>query len=366
MLKKGKNIAIVLSIIVFLFGFSLWGICKPDNAISESERRVLAQFPTLNRSSVLSGKFMTDFDSYALDQFPLRDQFRTLKGITAFYILGQKDNNGIYIENGYVSKLEYPMNIDSIEYAAKRFRFLYEKYLADRNMPVYLSIIPDKNYFLSRENGYPSIDYEIFLSEVTDRMDFAEYIDIAHLLELSDYYRTDTHWRQEKIEKVARYLTSKMGISLSDEYTQKHVETPFYGVYYGQSALPLPADELCYLDNANLNQCKIYDYEMDSYISFYDLEKAEGNDPYELFLSGPKSLLIIENPKAVSDKELIIFRDSFGSSLAPLLAEGFAKITLVDIRYLSPNMLGRFIDFDNQYVLFLYSTTVLNNSITIK
>ncbi|MBD5089010.1 MAG: hypothetical protein HDT30_09430, partial [Clostridiales bacterium] len=202
MLKKGKNIAIVLSIIVFVFGFSLWGICKPDNAISESERRVLAQFPTLNRSSVLSGKFMTDFDSYTLDQFPLRDQFRTLKGVTAFYILGQKDNNGIYIENGYVSKLEYPMNIDSIEYAAKRFRFLYEKYLADRNMPVYLSIIPDRNYFLSQKNGYPSIDYEIFLSEVTDRMDFAEYIDITHLLELSDYYRTDTHWRQEKIEKV--------------------------------------------------------------------------------------------------------------------------------------------------------------------
>ena len=85
-----------------------------------------------------------------------------------------------------------------------------------------------------------------------------------------------------------------------------------------------------------------------------------------MFLSGSKSLLTIENPNASTDKELIVFRDSFGSSIAPLFAEGYAKITLVDIRYISPNMLGRFIEFTNQDVLFLYSTSVLNNSITIK
>ena len=29
--------------------------------------------------------------------------------------------------------------------------------------------------------------------------DFAEYISISDLLERDDYYKTDTHWRQEKI-----------------------------------------------------------------------------------------------------------------------------------------------------------------------
>ena len=42
-----------------------------------------------------------------------------------------------------------------------------------------------------------------------------------------------------------------------------------------------------------------------------------------------------------------------------------SKITLVDIRYISPAYLGRFIEFDGQDVLFLYSTLVLNNSDTI-
>ena len=52
--------------------------------------------------------------------------------------------------------------------------------------------------------------------------------------------------------------------------------------------------------------------------------------------------------------------------ITPLLAEGYAKITLVDIRYISPSVLGQFLTFAQQDVLFLYSTSVLNNSITIK
>ena len=40
-----------------------------------------------------------------------------------------------------------------------------------------------------------------------------------------------------------------------------------------------------------------------------------------MFLSGSKSLLTITNPSADTDRELVIFRDSFASSLAPLLTE---------------------------------------------
>ena len=72
------------------------------------------------------------------------------------------------------------------------------------------------------------------------------------------------------------------------------------------------------------------------------------------------------SPNAATDKELIVFRDSYGSSLSPLLAEGYAKVTLVDIRYLPAARLGDFVDFHGQDVLFLYSTAVLNNSDTLK
>ena len=62
----------------------------------------------------------------------------------------------------------------------------------------------------------------------------------------------------------------------------------------------------------------------------------------------------------------MIFRDSFGSSLAPLLIEDYAKITLVDIRYIQSGFLGQFIEFDGQDVLFIYGTTILNDSSLLK
>ena len=74
----------------------------------------------------------------------------------------------------------------------------------------------------------------------------------------------------------------------------------------------------------------------------------------------------IENPNAGNDRHLVVVRDSFGSALLPLLAQSYAKVTAVDIRYMMPNLVGNFVDFTDADVLFLYSSTVLNNSITLK
>ncbi len=364
--EKRKDMALVVLTCIFLYGFLLWAVLKPVDAQSASERRPLAAPPTASWDAVFSGAYMTDFEEYALDQFPLRDKLRTVKALTALCAFRQKDNNGVYLRDGYISKLDYPLDLRSVDYAASRFRYVYEQYLADKDMAVYLSVIPDKNAYMAAEHGAPALDYAGLTAALRDRVDFAQYIDLFPFLELPDYYRTDSHWRQETITDAAQYLASQMGATLSGGYTRHLAEAPFYGVYYGQAALPLPGEELYYLSHAALENCRVYDYETGTYISLYDSEQVEGRDPYAFFLAGPKSLLKIENPHATTGKELILFRDSFGSSIAPLLAEGYASITLVDIRYISPSMLGRFISFTNQDVLFLYSTSVLNNSETIK
>ena len=70
---------------------------------------------------------------------------------------------------------------------------------------------------------------------------------------------------------------------------------------------------------------------------------------------------------AATDKTLVVFRDSFGSNLIPLLTESYRTIYAVDIRYLSSQLLGRFLTLDgSEDVLFLYSTMVLHNSRTMK
>lgn len=282
------------------------------------------------------------------------------------YIMGERDENGVYTAQGYAAKLNYPLDEKSVSYAAGRFGFVYEQYLKDKCENIYVAIIPDKNYFLAEENGYPALDYSRLTELLTGQMEYARYIDIFPMLELSDYYRTDTHWRQEKITDVAAFIAAEMGVTLSAEYTEAVLDKPFYGIHCRQADISIEPDTLVYLQNELLSQCRVYDAETDSYLDVYNMELAAGKDPYEIFLSGAKSLLTIENPNAPAEKELIIFRDSYASSIAPLLAEGYSKITLVDIRYLVPDLLGRFVDFHGQDVLFIYSAPVLNNSITIK
>ncbi len=366
MTKKTKHIFITAVMVTFFLSVSLFAWLKPADDFSLSERRKLSQFPELSFKTIVSGDFMSNFENYTLDQFPLRDNFRTLKAMVSLNIFKQKANNDIYVVDGFASKIEYPLNEKSIERAGERFRYVYEKYLKESNTKNYLSIIPDKNYFLGTENGYLSVDYEKMISLLKENTGFLTYIDVTKDLELSDFYKTDTHWREENIVDVAEKIGNEMGTDVKAEYREKILDVDFYGVYYGQSALPLEAEKIKYLTNDILENCKVYDYQNDKEISVYDMEKANGKDPYEMFLGGPLSLVTIENENAKTDKELIIFRDSFGSSIAPLLVEGYENITLVDIRYIHPDLLENYIEFNSQDVLFLYSTSVLNNSETIK
>lgn len=366
MTNKTKHIVITFVMVAFVFGFSLFAWLKPAEDFSLSERRKLSQFPELSFKTVISGDFMSNFENYTLDQFPLRDKFRTLKALVALNIFNQSANNDIYVVDGFASKIEYPLNEDSVKRAGERFQYVYEKYLKNASTKNYLSIIPDKNYFLSSENDYLSIDYDKMISLLRENTDFLKYIDITKELEVSDFYKTDTHWREENIVDVAEKIGSEMGTDVKAKYEEKTLDVDFYGVYYGQSALPLEAEKIKYLENDTLKNCSVYDFQNDKEIDLYDMEKANGKDPYEMFLGGSLSLITIENENAKTDKELIIFRDSFGSSIAPLLVEGYKKITLVDIRYMHPNLLENYIEFNSQDVLFLYSTSVLNNSETIK
>ena len=392
-----RNYVLIISMTVVLMALSLTCWFKKEETFSKSERRALEKFPGISLEDVMNGTFMEEFEKYSLDQFPFRDKFRSLKAMTSYGIFGKKDNNDIYLAEGHLSKMEYPMQTKMLDHAAMRIQDIYDMYLKEHENTCYFSIVPDKNFFLAKENGYLSMDYETLISYMREKVDFAEYIDISGFLSLEDYYRTDTHWRQEKITDVAEYLKKVMlteenidsssimsehGAEISSElsaeekagshmdgnYEMKELEIPFYGVYSGQSALPVKPDKLFYLDNEILRQCKVssYDTGKAKETVLYNMDKAYGNDPYEIFLSGTSALQVIENPLAVQEKELIVFRDSFGSSLVPLLVDGYSKITVIDTRYVQSKILGNLVEFQDQDVLFIYSTMILNNSMSLR
>ncbi len=367
-MNKKSNIILTFIFAILVLGLSITCWLKPETAFSESERRDLATKPELTALTLATGEFMEDFEGYTTDQFPLREQFRTLKALFSTKILGRMENNKIYTWNHHISKMEYPENPEMIDYAVDKFTHIYNKFLKDTDCKLYLSVIPDKNYFLAPKNGYLSLDYSSFIDKFKTRLPYMKYIDIIPLLTEGDYYLTDSHWKQENLQDIAKQLGNAMGVDVTAEYEIVTTKFPFKGVYAGQAAIPTKGDSLKFLTNNTLKNAIVtyYDTGMPKLGEMYNMKKAEGKDPYEMFLSGTMPLVTIENPNAKSDKELILFRDSFGSSLAPLMAEGYKKITAVDIRYIQSDFLGSFIDFEGQDVLFMYSTTLLNNSTALR
>ena len=339
----------------------------PARDFSDSERRKLAQFPDLSVKTVLDGKFMTEFETYSLDQFPLRDTFRRVKALFHYNVLNQKDNNDIYLVDGFAAKLEYPLNEASVSNAVEKFNHIYEKYLTGSETVIFAPV-PDKGYYLAAENGYPAMDYDALFAALEQGMPWALQVDLRDLLSREDYYFTDTHWRQERIAKVAERLCEALGAESfrDEELTQEKVERPFYGVYYGQAALPVEPEEMLVLRNEMLDHCTVYNHETGKTTGIYDWEKLSSRDLYDVYLSGAAALLSIENPHAETQRELIVFRDSFGSSLIPLLVKNYKTVTVVDTRYIAADYVGSLVDFHGQDVLFLHSTLILNSSNTLK
>lgn len=363
--KKTTRIYGVLAVAALWLLLAVWAWVIPSRELSEAERRKLEAFPSISSETLLSGKFMSKFETYTQDQFPLRDSFRQLKAIFSYKVLHKGDNNGIYLADGFAAKLEYPLNVNSVTSAVKKFQKIYDLYLKDSTGKMVFSVVPDKGYYLAEANGYPAMDYEALFREF-EAIPWAQYVDITDCLTAESYYATDTHWRQEKIGLAAKKLAQALDAWQPAEYQTKAVERPFYGVYYGQAALPMEPETLYVLENEVLDGCVVTNHETGAVSGVYDWNKLTSRDLYDVFLSGPVSVLTIENPAAEGERELIVFRDSFGSSLIPLLVQEYAKITVLDIRYVPTAYLEQFVEFGNQDVLFLYSTLVLNNSAMLK
>lgn len=328
-----------------------------------SERRKLAQFPTINLKNITSGKTAEDLDEYASDQIILRDSFRSVKSFWSNYIFMQKDNNGLFLKDGTIYKIEYPLNEQAILKSAEKIQNVYNNYL-NENMRIYYSLIPDKNYYLNSD--YLNMDVnevqKITQSVLGEKM---EYIDITDCLELEDYYRTDLHWKQENIQDVVKKIEDEMNLKdTSNIVYQKQELGDFYGAYYGQLGRKVLSDKITILKNNTTENASVYNVETQNYEAVYNIDKwSNSSDKYDVYLSGATPIITIENPNGPEGKELILFRDSFGSSIAPLLLENYKKITLVDLRYISSAILGNYVEFNNQDVLFLYSTIVLNQNV---
>lgn len=378
----------IYAFLLYLVGMIFVMVICPRREVSQSERRRLAEKPELTLDSLIDKSFMDDTEKYLLDHFPFREKLRRIKAYFSYNVLQQMENNDIYVAGGHASRLDYSMNEASVSRLADKMKDLQQKYFPDKVFCY--AIVPDKNFFLAGENGFPAMDYGYMLNLLSDKLEdenTARYIDIITGLAIDDYYHTDTHWRQEHlfgtVYTIAEAFGAEKSLCLQENDFTAHEIKDYYGVYYGQAALPMEPDTIIYLTNELTDAASVWNLE-DNFSGgrvvmpddagavlqpVYRLDKIEDEkslDKYDVFLGGAASLQIIKSPKASADKRLILFRDSYTSSLAPLLLEAYSEITLIDLRYINSALIGEYVDFADADILFLYNTAIVNQAEMLK
>ena len=359
---RAVGAGLVVAVWAALVGFAWFG---ERSGFSMTERAPLTQAPELTAEALLDGSFMAEFEEFTLDQFPLRDGFRKIKSLFHYYGLQAMDNNKIYIADGYAAEQVYPLNQQSLSYATGRFGFIYERFLKGKAASVHMVTVPDKGYYLAGPAGQLQVDYDRLFTQVRAEMPWADHIDVTGALTIEDYYFTDTHWRQEKLLPAAQVICDGLGVTLG-AFTPTKVDKTFYGVYHSKAALPMAGEALYLMENSMTEGCTVRYLDMNKTGKVYDMDKLESADLYELYLGGARSLIVIDNPQGQPGKELVVFRDSFGSSLVPLLMQDYSKVTLIDVRYITMMAAQNFVSFEGADVLFVYSTLILNDSMLLR
>lgn len=338
-----------LLIIIFVSFISLFGFISLFNKeeISIYERRKLKAFPKI----IDNNNFFDDLDKYLSDHFIFRQDFREVKGFVNYNLFNISINNKATIKDDYLFELT-ETNYKSLDNIVAKVDEIITRF--EINDYEFIAI-PLKNHYAGLDNVSEEIDE--YLSVKIDN-----YHSLKDLLSLSDYYRTDIHLKQERLGSVVSKILELCDVEEKDIEYSFNTYDKFYGSLYAKMAISMKPDTITYLTNDLLNGVKVESVEDKDLLDVYNVSELESLDPYSIYLNGPKAYLKIVN-KNVKNRKLIIFRDSYTSSIAPLLILYFSEIELIDLRYYSSDLLN--IDGDSK-VLFIFGSEVLNNSFSIK
>ena len=259
--------------------------------------------------------------------------------------------NDFYMDSMGTINTEYVTNFTN------KVESVCKEYLSGASN-IYYAVIPSKQYFINDKVENP-FDYTSMMNIIRSGITSAKEIDLTGTLELDDYLKTDPHWKQDSLQKVLNALGETMGFTVDLSTFTKNSVPNFTG-QHGYNKENFAHETMTYLTNDAINNATVDNFQDKDFTKVYNTAKLETDTPYDMFLSGSTPLLTITNESAKSDKELVMFRDSYACSLAPLLIENYKTITLVDLRYMASSLLPQYVDFTGKDVLFIYNDQIIN------
>ena len=367
---KGSDRVGMALFLAFIFVLGALIFIIPDKEFSEQENRALQQRPqlqsTFNGSLIeriqagkfldkyFSGAFAEDVGDYYSDQFPARDFFVGLKGVTEIAVLKGENNDVVLGADGYLlSRMDNP-KIDNVlknyDASAK-----FADRLADGGISVtfaaagrVIDVAEEKLPALYpvdvMHQPWDALDDRAEETHVsgTDAYTDMLYLNLLDPLKAASeagedvMYRTDHHWTTHGAYLAYVELMKLWGMEPLAEsaFTVEVASDAFYGTAWRNAGMKwIEPDTMEFYRFEGDEDFTMTIHDSETVMNgFYDRSYLEKTDKYSSFISGNNAYVTVEK-NGVEDRErLMLVKDSFGHSLAPFLAYHF-DLEIIDLRY---------------------------------
>ncbi len=363
---KYSSRALIGFVLIFLFSFAVLIYAIPDKEESEQEGRMLQTFPKIQSTyhgglleriaagkfldRYFDGKFSKEIADYYADQFPARNFFVGLKGVTEIALCRGENNEILLAGDGYLLTRmdDDPGCADFLAGNVAAVR-QFASALAEEDVEVTLAVAGRSIDMMSSVYpvGYPEDAHHAIWDTMDTAAEGLLYLNLRDVLmpyvEAGEavMFRTDHHWtvRGAYYAYCAILTAWDMEPLPIEAFTAETASDAFYGTSWRKAGMKWIAPDVLEFyrwDGDEEYTTTIHDNQT-SMQGFYDRSYLDKTDKYSAFISGNHAYVTIEKNNGEEQRpRLLLIKDSFGHSLAPFLAYHF-DLEIVDPRYYNKN-----------------------------
>lgn len=361
--KKNMDRMISQGFIGILVVFMIVNLLVPSKTFSSQENRNLQQRPSISLTSLSSGKFFQDFNTYYSDQFVARDGWVSLQSMGSS-LLGAKESNGVYIgKDHYLIQKPSTPDTKAIKNSADAMNTFVNNHT---DISMYVMVVPDASVVMNDKlpRNAPVRNQEKDIQKFTNQLSSSIVLLDAQtpLSQASKkqqvYYRTDHHWTSVGAYATLESVANDMNLSLV-EYKSYLVSNRFQGTLASKAGKHGHSDSIeVYEPQSDVEYIVNYMDTGTKSTSVYVKDKLQEKDQYQLFFGGNHPMMVIRTT-ADNGRNLLVFKDSYANSFLPLLTPYYTNIVVVDPRYYYENVETLISTYIINEVLCLYSADTL-------
>ena len=346
---------------VFLVLISIGSFVAKDREFSENENRYLAQFPEISLDSIINCDFQDGLEKYINDQILGRDEWITIKTAIQKFV-GDTEIGGAYVgKDGYdfekITQDDVDQKLVDRNIAQIQKFFATSSAKIDKSRLTFL-LVPTSGLILSDKlpANAPLFDQTAVIESVASAMQDYNFVDVRDVLtehkEDGVYYRTDHHWTSLGALLAYGEYCQSIGSSFDiSDYKETVVTEKFRGSLYSKILdYDSAFDTIKLYEKGGDKKSFVVTLDGESVDGFYHYNQLEEKDKYLFFFGGNYAEVVISDKEVLEnvtggdaegnsgERNLLLIKDSFANCFAPLVAEDYDNVYMIDMRFFRGDM----------------------------